>query len=84
MVYDALRAPVAGACVGVVDGDVVLGSEQSDATGAFALAVPVGREVTVMLCAPSPPGAANVFDRRHAVASTKAVAGGPAIELVLR
>ena len=83
VVYDALRAPAAGAWVGVVDGDVVLGSEQSDAAGAFALAVPVGREVTVVLCALSPPGAANVFDRTRAVASTKATAGGPAIELVL-
>lgn len=83
VVYDALRAPVAGACVGVVDGDVVLGSEQSDAAGAFALAVPVGRTLTVMLCAPSPPGAANVFDRTRAVASVQAMAGGPAIELVL-
>jgi hypothetical protein len=83
VVYDALRAPVAGAWLGVVDGDVVLGSEQSDAAGAFALAVPVGREVTVVLCALSPPGAANVFDRTRAVASTKAAAGGPAIELVL-
>ena len=57
--------------------------ERSDAAGAFALKAPVGRRVTVMVCAPSPPGASSVFDRGRAVASIEAVAGGTAIELVL-
>ncbi|HEX6810942.1 MAG TPA: carboxypeptidase regulatory-like domain-containing protein [Planctomycetota bacterium] len=83
VVYDALRAPVEGALVGAVLGAAVLGSERTDAAGAFVLSAPVGRAVTVMLCSPGLPGVPASFDRARAVASVQAIAGGPAIELVL-
>ena len=85
VLVDALRAPVAGAWVAIVDGEEVVESALTAADGAFALQAPVGRAVRVMANAPLalPEGTPSAFQRERVVARHEATVGSDPVELTL-